>query len=220
LSSIYDYYHIYYLFKFLQSHEKKMTDLLLATNNPGKILEMESILSVLQLNLVTPAQLGIDLEVSEDGCTYAENATLKAMAFSQASGLIALGDDSGLEVDLLDGKPGLHSHRFGPGVAATDADRRAYLLNCLRGKNPPWKAHFHCEVAIAIPQGGLRYTVGDCPGEIIATERGSNGFGYDPVFFLPEFQATMAELPPETKNMISHRARALQAAIPILRELL
>jgi XTP/dITP diphosphohydrolase len=197
-----------------------MTDLLLATNNPGKILEMESILSVLQLNLVTPAQLGINLDVSEDGKTYAENATLKALAFSKASGLIALGDDSGLEVDLLDGNPGLHSHRFGPGAAATDAERRAFLLACLRGKSYPWKAHFHCEVAIATPQGDLRYTVGDCPGEIISTERGSNGFGYDPVFFLPEFQATMAELSPETKNQISHRARALQAAIPILRALL
>jgi len=196
-----------------------MPTLLLATNNPGKIEELQSLLSDLRLELATPALSGIYLEVVEDGQNYAENAARKALAFTRTSGLITLADDSGLEVDCLDGQPGLRSHRFAPWPDATDADRRVYLLQRLAGKPRPWKAHFHCTVAIATPAGEVQYADGECYGEIIPTERGSNGFGYDPIFYIHGQQATMAELGLDVKNQISHRARAIQAAIPILKKL-
>jgi XTP/dITP diphosphohydrolase len=194
--------------------------LLLATNNRGKLREMEAILSTLPIKLVIPSQIGIDLDVPEIGTTYAENAAHKAKAFSKASGMITLADDSGLEVDLLDGQPGLYSHRFAPLPNATDADRRIYLLQKLHGLPHPWKAHFHCTVAIATQDGLVRFAEGDCHGEIIAEERGTNGFGYDPIFYIKEFNRTMAELEMAVKNQISHRARAIQAAMPILLELI
>ena len=130
-----------------------MHKLLLATNNKGKVAEIKALLSRIGLSLLTPADLGLALEVPEDGLTYAENASKKAAAFSQASGLIALGDDSGLEVDALDGQPGLHSHRFSPIPDATDADRRKYLLEKLQDDPRPWTAHFHATVAVVLPSG-------------------------------------------------------------------
>jgi XTP/dITP diphosphohydrolase len=196
-----------------------MHKLLLATNNKGKVAEIKALLSGVGLSLLTPAELGLVLEVPEDGLTYAENASKKAAAFSQASGLVALGDDSGLEVDVLDGQPGLHSHRFSPNPDATDADRRKYLLEKLRDNPRPWTAHFHATVAVALPSGGLQITSGQCDGEIIPEERGSNGFGYDPIFFIPGVGRTMAELEMDEKNRLSHRARAVQNAIPILIEI-
>lgn len=195
--------------------------LLLATLNKGKQREMSALLSaLLDVTLVTPDQLGLDLEVVEDGETYAENAARKALAFARASGLLTLADDSGLEVDALGGLPGLHSHRFAPDPQATDADRRRLLLERLAGLPRPWTAHFHCTVALAGADGSLRFAEGDCPGEIIPQERGQNGFGYDPVFLLPEVGKTMAELSMAEKNLLSHRARAVQAAFPIIKELL
>lgn len=124
--------------------------LLLATNNPGKLVEIQDLLLGLPVQLVLPRQMGLALDVVEDGQTYAENAALKALAFSKASGLVALADDSGLEVDALEGRPGLYSARFSPLPGATDADRRVYLLEQLQGKPRPWQAHFHCTVAIAV----------------------------------------------------------------------
>lgn len=202
-----------------------MQKLLVATENPGKVIEIQDILGPLGVQLVTPADLDLHLDVQETGQTYAENATLKAVAYARASGLLALGDDSGLEVEALDGAPGLHSHRFVPGADATDADRRAYLLERLSGlPKPPgapgWPAAFRCAVAMAFPSGEIRYAYGTCPGFIIDEERGTGGFGYDPVFYIPEYGQTMAELGMEIKNRISHRARALQAALPILQEML
>jgi len=196
-----------------------MHKLLLATNNKGKVAEIKALLSGVGLSLLTPAELGLVLEVPEDGLTYAENASKKAAAFSRASGLVALGDDSGLEVDILDGQPGLHSHRFSPNPDATDADRRKYLLEKLRDNPRPWTAHFHATVAVALPSGRLQITSGQCDGEIIPEERGSNGFGYDPIFFIPSVGRTMAELEMDEKNRLSHRARAVQNAIPILIEI-
>jgi len=190
--------------------------LLLATNNKGKLAEMLSLLEDLNLDIVTPESSGVDLNVAEDGSTYEENASLKAVAFAQKSGLVTLADDSGLEVDALGGSPGIRSARFSPLPKATDADRRAYLLGLLNYSPRPWTAHFHCTVAIAIPGGEIYYAQGDCPGEIIPIERGTNGFGYDPIFLLPEIGLTMAELHMEDKNHLSHRARAITAAIPIL----
>jgi XTP/dITP diphosphohydrolase len=196
-----------------------MALLLLATTNPGKLLEMQALLAGLPLELVLPSHLGITLDVIEDGNTYAENAAKKALAFSRAANLPALADDSGLEVDALDGEPGIHSHRYAPMPNASDADRRTYLLSCLADKPRPWFAHFHCTIALATPTGELQYAEGNCPGEIIPTERGSNGFGYDPIFLLNESGLTMAELSMEDKNRLSHRARAVQAALPILHRL-
>jgi XTP/dITP diphosphohydrolase len=196
-----------------------MASILVATNNRGKVRELEETLANLKEELVTPADLGLSLEVAETGQTYAENARLKAVAFARVSGLIAIGDDSGLEVDALSGAPGLHSARYaGPG--ASDADRRAKLIRELRDTPAPRPARFRCVIAVARPTGDVRVFEGACEGEIILEERGTNGFGYDPVFFLPGYQRTMAELPPEVKNQISHRARAAHAALPYLLSLL
>ena len=192
--------------------------LLIATNNKGKVKEIQALLEGLGLELVTPQQLGLQLEVEEDGRNYAENAVKKASAFAQASGLISLGDDSGLEVDVLGGKPGLHSNRFGP-QPATDATRRRYLLDQLASLPRPWTARFRATVAVAVPGSEVRLATGICEGEIIPEERGNNGFGYDPLFLIPTLGRTMAELEMEQKNRLSHRARAVQNAIPILKEI-
>jgi XTP/dITP diphosphohydrolase len=196
-----------------------MVKVLVATNNRGKVRELAEIFADLKDGLLLPADLGITLDVAETGQTYAENARLKAMAFARASGLISMGDDSGLEVDALAGAPGLHSARYaGPG--ATDADRRAKLICELHDIPAPRPARFRCVIAVALPNGNVQLFEGTCEGEIILEERGSQGFGYDPIFYLPEYQRTMAELPPEVKNQISHRARAAQAALPYLTTLL
>ena len=196
-----------------------MRSLLIATNNKGKVAEIKALLDRAGLTLLTPAELGLVLEIPEDGQTYAENASKKAVAFSQASGMIALGDDSGLEVDALDGQPGLYSHRFCPLPDATDADRRKYLLEKLQGSPRPWTARFRATVAVALPSGKVLLATGQCEGEIIPEELGTNGFGYDPIFFIPELGRTMAELEMDEKNRLSHRARAVQNAIPILNEM-
>jgi XTP/dITP diphosphohydrolase len=196
-----------------------MNKLLLATNNQGKLRELCAILADLPIELVTPANIRLELDVPEDGSTYAENAAKKALAFARASGLASLADDSGLEVDALGGAPGLYSARYLSKPGASDADRRAYLLQNLGGKPRPWAARFRATVAIAGPGGSVQIAEGICPGEIVPEERGTGGFGYDPIFLLPELDLTMAELPEETKNRLSHRARAVQAAKPILMKL-
>ncbi len=200
-----------------------MSRILLATNNPGKLREIQAILHELKAEMLTPRQLNLDLNVAETGLSYAENAALKAKAFAQASGILALADDSGLEVDALDGDPGIHSARFAPWPNATDADRRRVLLKQLQGKPRPWTARFRCTVAIAKPSQTsieVYFAEGVCEGEILPEERGVNGFGYDPLFLLPQLGKTMAELTMDEKNRLSHRARALHAALPMLRELL
>jgi XTP/dITP diphosphohydrolase len=197
-----------------------MQRLLIATGNRGKLVEIRSLLDGMEIDLVIPEMLGISLHVDETGATYDENAALKADAFAKASGLVTLADDSGLEVDVLGGLPGIRSARFSPLPGASDADRRAYLLGLLHGQPHPWKAHFHCTVAVATPDLKLYYAQGNCPGEIISEERGTNGFGYDPIFLLPELNLTMAELSMDEKNQHSHRARAMKAALPILSVLL
>lgn len=193
-----------------------MKTLLLASNNKGKLRELQAILVDLPLELLSPADLGLTLEVDEDGSTYAENAAKKALAFANASGLTCLADDSGLEVDALDGAPGLYSARYSPKRGATDKDRRQYLLQNLADKPRPWTARFRATVAVAGPEGDLDWAEGICEGQIIPEERGTGGFGYDPIFLLDGMDQTMAELPEETKNRLSHRARAVQAAKQIL----
>jgi len=197
-----------------------MQKLLIATGNRGKIKEIQSLLDGLDVQLVTPKDIGLELEVHEDGQTYAENAGKKALAYSKASGLLSLADDSGLEVDALDGAPGLYSARYSPLPGATDADRRAYMLKNLAGKPRPWTAHFHATIAIGLPDGQVLFADGNCYGEIIPDERGNNGFGYDPIFFIPETEHTMAELSMNEKNRLSHRALAVKNALPILQKML
>jgi len=199
----------------LESHMKR---LLIATNNKGKVKELQDLLKDPGIELVTPAQIDLDLDVLEDGQTYAENAAKKAVAFARASGLVSLADDSGLEVDALDGAPGLHSARYGAphGGKLSDAERRAFLIRNLQGKPRPWTARFHATIAIAHPNGETQLAEGYCPGEIIPEERGTGGFGYDPIFLLPELGKTMAELSMDEKNRLSHRARAVMNAKGIL----
>jgi XTP/dITP diphosphohydrolase len=207
--------------------------LLIATNNPGKVKELHELLQGMDIDLVTPSQIGLDLDVIEDGLTYAENATKKAVEFAQASNLISLADDSGLEVDALDGAPGLYSARYGStnGEKLSDAERRKYLLSKLQDQPRPWTARFHATIAIAIPKNvtlsdseeslpreeNVHLAVGICEGEIIPTERGTGGFGYDPIFLLPELGRTMSELSMDEKNRLSHRAKAVMNAKEVLK---
>lgn len=193
--------------------------LLIASTNRGKLREFQEILKGHSYELLLPADLGLALEVEETGQTYPENATLKALAYCAASGLVTLADDSGLEVAALDGAPGLHSARYHPRPGATDADRRRYLLDNIRGLPRPWHARFVCSVAVAAPGQPVRLAWGECAGEIIPEERGSGGFGYDPIFLLAGSPHTMAELDSQEKNRVSHRARAALAALPILESL-
>ncbi len=202
-----------------------MSKILLATNNPGKLVEIQALLAQTGIELVSPRQIKLNLDVIEDGQTYAENASRKAIAFALASQMPSLADDSGLEVDALGGRPGLYSARFSPLPHASDADRRAYLLEQLQGLPRPWLAKFRCVVALITTQQAAnhipaRIVEGICPGEIIPEERGSHGFGYDPIFLLPDFGQTMAELDMDAKNQISHRARAIKAATPYIIEML
>ncbi|HJQ13572.1 MAG TPA: RdgB/HAM1 family non-canonical purine NTP pyrophosphatase [Anaerolineales bacterium] len=199
----------------------KGSPLLIATNNKGKIKELQALLQDTGIELVTPAQTHLDLDVVEDGQTYAENATKKAIAFAHASGLISLADDSGLEVDALDGAPGLYSARYGStdGQKLSDAERRAFLIKNLQDKPRPWTARFHATIAVAVPNGKTHLAEGFCEGEIIPEERGTGGFGYDPVFLLTELGKTMAELSMEEKNRLSHRAQAVINAKKILAQI-
>lgn len=198
-----------------------MKKLLIASNNKGKLVEIQALLQDVAVELLLPVQISLNLAVKEDGQTYAENAARKGIAFAQASGLLTLADDSGLEVDALSGLPGLHSARFSPIPNATDADRRAFLLKRLDGRPRPWSARFRCFVALVRPEDDrVRFAEGVCEGEIIPVERGRNGFGYDPLFLVPELGRTMAELSMAEKNRLSHRARAVRAVLPILLELL
>jgi XTP/dITP diphosphohydrolase len=182
--------------------------MLIATNNPGKVREYDDLLRGLGLELCGLADMGLERQVDETGHTFDENARLKAQAYCQASHLLTLADDSGLEVAMLDGAPGVHSARYA-GQGASDADRIRKLLAALDGV--PWvnrAARFRCVIALAWPDGRLETFEGQCTGVIALEPKGTNGFGFDPVFYLPELNCTMAELPMDVKNRISHRARA------------
>jgi len=186
--------------------------LLVATNNPGKVREYQDLLVGLNLELVGLADAGTDTEVDETGRTFEENARLKAEAYGRASGLLTLADDSGLEVEALGGAPGVFSARYA-GKGATDADRYRKLLVALDGV--PWEkrgARFRCVIALAWPDGHIETFDGQCDGVIAFEPKGTNGFGFDPVFYMPEHGCTIAELPDEVKNRVSHRARAAMLA--------
>ena len=192
-------------------------ELLLATNNKGKIAEYRELLCGCGYRLVTPAEKGISLEVEETGDTFAENAAIKAKAFAAASGVLTLADDSGLEVDALGGEPGVKSARYA-GEHASDAQRVALLLKNMEPvpeKNR--SARFRCVIVVSSPTGKTRSAEGAVEGMISLTPLGENGFGYDPVFFLPDRGKTMAELPSAEKNRISHRAIAARKVCKILK---
>jgi XTP/dITP diphosphohydrolase len=194
--------------------------LLLGTNNRAKVREYRSLLSDLPYRLVTLAEQGIDIDVAETGESLEENARLKATVIAGESSLLTLADDSGLEVDALGGEPGRLSARYA-GEDATDADRVRYLLSRLgtvpRGKRA---ARFRCIIALATPKGRIELCCGECEGYIGFEPRGEHGFGYDPIFYLPELDKMMAELPLEQKNRISHRGRAARQVPQALERLL
>jgi XTP/dITP diphosphohydrolase len=191
--------------------------LLLATSNQAKVREYKHLLQSLPFELVSLAEQGITTAVSEVGGSLEENARLKATTLAAQSQLMALADDSGLEVDALGGEPGPLSARYA-GEGASDRDRLNYLL--VRLKGVPWErrsARFRCVIAIATPDGEVELCSGECRGVITFEPKGRHGFGYDPVFYLPELGKTMAELPLEIKNQISHRGQAARQACQWLR---
>ena len=180
----------------------------LASHNRKKLAEMQEILGELGVEVVLQSDVGLDLEPEENGTTFAENAAIKAMAVMRASGLPAIADDSGLCVDALNGAPGIYSARYG----GVDSDQARYhlLLENLRGAGAR-TAHFHTAIVCCFPNGDRLDAAGDCFGTIAYAPQGDNGFGYDPVFFVPELRKTFAQLTPEEKNAISHRGNALRA---------
>ncbi len=193
--------------------------LLLATNNQAKVREYKSLLRSLPFELVTLAEQGISDVVDEVGGSLEENARLKATAFTAGSQLLVMADDSGLEVDALDGEPGCLSARYA-GEGASDMERINYLLSRL--KNIPWEkrsARFRSVIAIATPDGEVEYCQGECRGIITFSPRGEHGFGYDPIFYLPELDKTMAELSMTQKNRVSHRGQAARKALAVLEKL-
>jgi XTP/dITP diphosphohydrolase len=193
-----------------------MAKLLLASNNPGKVREYKSLFQDLPYEVVTLAEQGIVVEVEEVGDSLEDNARLKATALVTKSKILTLADDSGLEVDALGGEPGPLSHRYA-GEGASDADRVNYLLSRLQGV--PWPertARFRCVIALALPDGKVEFCRGECAGIITLEPRGETGFGYDPIFYLPELDKTMAELSLAEKNRVSHRGQAAREACRVL----
>lgn len=193
-----------------------MPMLLLATTNQNKLREYAAIFGGLGIQLLSLRDVEIHEDVEETGATFAENAQLKAEFYLSRSGLAVLADDSGLEVAALGGEPGVYSHRYA-GPEATDADRNAFLLKKLEGVPLHARlARFVCVIALARPDQEVVLVEGVLPGVIEFAPRGNHGFGYDPLFYLVDENKTLAELPPERKNQISHRAQAAQAAREVL----
>ena len=202
------------------SRKNEQVRLLVATNNPGKLQEYQHLLRDLPLEITSLGEEEIDFEPEETGVTFEENAILKASAFAERSKLLTLADDSGLEIDRLGGAPGVHSARYGGTRRGEDVQRYELVLRQLAGvPRAERSARFRCVVALATPEGQIQTAEGSVEGVIALEPQGEHGFGYDPIFFIPEFDCTMAQLPPETKNRISHRARAAQAALTIIRAL-
>ena len=190
---------------------------ILASQNRHKLVELSAILSQLGFEIALESEYGLHVDVDETGTTFEENSFLKAEAVMKASGLPVLADDSGLMVDALDGAPGVYSARYGhESCEAERIDDRRGILKDIRAERRT--AKFVCVITCLWPDGRKIVARGECPGQILFAPRGTGGFGYDPVFFLPELNKTYAELAPEEKNAISHRARALQAFCRIYRE--
>ncbi len=193
--------------------------LLLATNNPEKVHELAKLLKDVPYQIVTPSDLGLTLNVRETGATLEANAELKARAFAKASGLLSIADDTGLEVDALNGEPGAKTARYA-GENKTDAQRNQHLL--LKLKGVPLKkrtARFRSVIAIASPEGSLKLCEGQVEGLIAMEPKGDKGWGHDPIFYLPGLGKTMGEIPRSTKGKYSHRGRAARKAVTILKKL-
>ena len=205
--------------------------LLIATGNPGKMREYIDLLQGIPFELVSLRDLGITHEVEETGETFEENAWLKASEYAAISGLLTLADDSGLEVDALSGEPGVRSARYGGDSCTSDEDRVELLLRNM--KDVPWEergARFRCVIVIVLPEDAnpppkgepstlIAQAEGFVAGMVQYNPQGDDGFGYDPVFYLPSHYKTMAQLPLEVKNKISHRANAAQKAVESLKKL-
>lgn len=194
---------------------------MLATSNPGKVREFARLLAEggLPLSVASLAEVGVE-SPPETGVTFAENAILKARHAALGSGLPALADDSGLEVDALGGAPGVYSARYAGEGASDEANRRRLIAELARVPGAPRTGRFRCAITVALPDGTAETVEAACEGEIITAPRGDGGFGYDPLFLFPERGLTMAELPLAEKNTISHRGRATALALPVLRRLL
>ena len=198
-----------------------MTKLLVATHNRGKLANFADMLDDLSIEWLSLDDVGVLQDVEETGSTFRENSVLKARAYARETGLLTLADDSGLEVDALDGAPGVYTARYG-GVGLTAVQRYQKLLADIKNiPDPQRTARFRCVIVLAGPDGTiLGESEGVCEGRIAQAPAGENGFGYDPVFYLPQFNQTMAQSPAAQKHQISHRGRAVQAILPRLRELL
>ena len=181
----------------------------LATHNPAKLREMREILSELGVEVVSPEEIGVTVDVEETGTTFAENAMLKAKALCEQTGLPAIGDDSGLCVDVLNGGPGVYSARYG-GESISDAARNNLLLESVKGQGRR-DAHFTCSIACAFPNGDTLTAEEHCYGVISYIPMGTGGFGYDPVFNYPPKLKTFAQMTPEEKSEVSHRGKALRS---------
>ena len=191
----------------------------LASKNQHKLAEISKIVAQFGMELVLQSELGLDIDVDETGETFEENSMLKARAVMEASGMPAIADDSGLMVDALDGAPGVYSARYGGSHDRTDEERYRYLLSNLENVPDETRgAKFVSVITLLYPDGHAIVARGECPGTILQAPRGENGFGYDPVFFVTSEGKSMAELSPERKNEISHRARALQVLAARLEE--
>lgn len=186
-----------------------MEKFVLASHNPHKLDEMSAILGKMGVEVVSPASVGVDVDVEETGTTFEENSLLKAKAIMELSGLPAIADDSGLCVDCLDGAPGVYSARYG-GEGLDDQGRYRLLLENMKGQGTR-AAKFVSVITCCFPNGDTVVARGECPGTIAYAPMGEGGFGYDPVFFLPQLKKTFAQLTSEEKNAISHRGRALEA---------
>jgi XTP/dITP diphosphohydrolase len=191
--------------------------LLVATHNQGQVQEFAEMLADLDVEWVSLDDIGVDAEVEETGRTFAENALLKAQTYAALTGFLTLADDSGLEVDALGGEPGVYTARYGGEGLTHEGRYRLLLQNLADTPTAERTARFRCVIALAKPDGVVGTAVGVCEGVIAETAAGEGGFGYDPVFFLPERNATMAQLPSAVKHQISHRGQALRAIEPLLR---
>lgn len=187
-----------------------MTKIIFATGNIGKVNEIREILKDLEAEVITMKEAGIDIEVDENGSTYEENAVLKAKAVMEASGCLTLADDSGLEIDYLGKEPGIHSARYMGHDTSYDIKNRSFLEKLEGVPDEKRTARFVCAIAAAFPDGRIETVRATMEGQIAKEIAGGNGFGFDPIFFLPDRGCTSAEISPEEKNAISHRGKALR----------
>lgn len=198
-----------------------MAQILVASRNQGKVNEFAEMMQDLNVAWLGLADIGVDMDVVETGVTFAENAVLKARIYARASGLLSLADDSGLEVDALQGAPGVYTARYGGAGLTPEARYRLVLQQLASVPAAQRAARFRCVLALAAPDGRLLTTAeGVCEGMIAAAPAGAGGFGYDPIFYLPDRGKTMAQLEAAEKHQISHRGRAMRQLEPRLRQIL